>query len=391
MQKNIAIIIPSLSGGGAERVASLLSRYFVNKNNNVFFFLEKYDKRTAYPHSGEIDYYPDYKIEGSIIKQANIILEQAKYIRKLKNKYNIDIAISFMEEANYINILSKRKEQVIIRVCTILSEREKEFNKKLVYQKKILPLVYNNADNIVVMTKYAKRDLIQQWHIKEKIIKIIENPLDFNYIKDSLKEAVDWKYGDKVIISVNRLDVIKSQWHIIKAFSIVHKHIPDAKLLFIGDGVCKNRLLILTKKYKLEDCIIFAGHKSNVYPFIKNSKGFVLSSKTEGFPNSMLEALYVGTPVISADCPGAPKEILANKYLAIKTDKVRYLKYGILVPDFIECEDNTISKEELKLANAIMDLLNNSKIYNYYKNCAKKHIESYSLDNIGTKWDEIIH
>lgn len=247
------------------------------------------------------------------------------------------------------------------------------------------------SDYIVVMTGYAKMDLIKQWGIKEKIIKIIENPLDFKYIENSLQEQGDWEYGNNVVVSISRLDTVKRQWHLIKAFSIVHKYVPNAKLLFVGDGSCKNRLKVLAEKYRLEDYVIFVGHQNNVYPFIKNSKVFVLSSKTEGFPNGMIEALYIGIPVISSDCPGAPKEILAGKYTSIKTIQTRYLKYGILIPNFIECKDNIISKEEKEFAKAVINVINNPQSFCYYKNCAKKYVQRYELDYIGNKWDKIIN
>lgn len=386
---NIAIIIPSLSGGGAERVASVLSEYF-SKNNKVYLFLEKMDYKTAYPFLGEIIYTSPSKQTGSFKEQVLSLLERIIQIRNLKKKYNIDVAISFMEESNYVNILSKSKEKVIIRVCTILSERLEELGTQLVYNKKLLPIVYNFADGIIVMTEYAKRDLIKNWKIKRDKIRIIENPLNIEYINDSMQKEINWEYGSNVIISVNRLDFVKRQWHLIKAFSEVIKVIPDAKLLFIGNGECKNRLKIITKKYGLEDNIIFLGHKNNVYPYIKKSKVYVLTSKTEGFPNGMLEALCVGTPVVSVDCPGAPKEILANKYISQKAESIKYLKYGILVPDLSEFEDDKISNSEKLLAKALIQMLSKEKVYEHYKNCASQYIRNFDLNKVGDKWMKLI-
>lgn len=386
---NIAIIIPSLSGGGAERVASVLSQYF-SKNNKVYLFLEKLDKKTAYPHLGEVVYTMPSVNSGSITEQFASLLARSNEVRKLKKQYHIDIAISFMEYSNYVNILSKGREKVLIRVCTILSERLDEFKTQLVYNKRLLPLVYNMADHIVVMTEYAKQDLIRNWKIKKNKIRIIENPLDIEFIQTSKQEKIDWEYGENVVVSVNRLDFVKRQWHLIKAFSEVIKVVPDAKLLFIGSGECKNRLNILTKIYNLQDHVIFAGHKTNVYPYVKESKAYVLTSKTEGFPNGMLEALCVGTPVVSVDCPGAPKEILADKFISKKADTVRYLKYGILVPDLRNCEDNQISEEEMLLAKALIQILINQKLYRHYKDCASEYINTFDYNRIGDKWLKLL-
>lgn len=389
-KKNIAIIIRSLSGGGAERVACILSQYLVQKKHNVYLMVEKYDKRTAYPHSGEIIYTMIGTGSDSKKEQIISLLKRAIELRALKQKYKIDAAISFMEESNYINILSKGREKVIARVCTILSERKKEFSSRIVYDNRLLHYIYNHADNIVVMSRYARNDLIRNWKVSERKIKIIGNPLDFNYIYSCAKQPIAWDYGENVILSVNRLEFVKRQWHLIKAFSEVVKQIPTAKLLFVGDGVCKNRLKAVTKKYNLQDNVIFIGHQNNVYPYMKKSKCFVLTSKTEGFPNGMMESLYVGIPVISVDCPGATKEILANKYTKTNIKSIKHAKYGILVSNIPDCEDDFLCSEEQILANAIIEVLSNQRIYNYYYHCATKYIKHYSMENIGKKWDTIL-
>jgi len=92
------------------------------------------------------------------------------------------------------------------------------------------------------------------------------------------------------------------------------------RLLILGEGEDKFKLRILIEKYGIEECVQLLGFINNPYPYLKRADAFVLSSKWEGFPNALLEALACGTPVVATDCPSGPAEMLENG------------KYGPLVP-----------------------------------------------------------
>lgn len=387
--KNIAIIINGLSGGGAEKVACILSK-ILSQNNNVYLFVEQCDKNKSYEYEGNICYTEIGTSEKSKKLQFIKIVRNSLKLRKLKKKYHIDISISFMEHANVINILSKGRDKVILRVCTILSAGVEEYQNLLVYNKWILRNLYNLADKIVVMTRYAKHDLVDHYGIKHNKITIIENSLDVDDIDNKKNEKVNWEYGDNAIISVNRLHTVKRQWILIKAFSKVVETIPNATLVFVGEGQLRNRLEVLSKRLGVSDKVFFVGQKKNVFPYLKKSKCFVLTSKREGYSNSMIEALYMGLPVVALDCPGSPKEILLGKYNTKKINRIIWGKYGILVPDTDNKNDDVLDKHEMMLAEAIEKVLINNNVYNRYYECAKENIKKYDSKAIGEKWKKVI-
>ena len=125
---NIAILIPELGGGGAERVAQILGDYYVGQGEKVFYFLQDLNIKQDYPVKGQVI---KTRIR-SCMEEKNIsdiqrmmrLISSSLQMRRLKKQYHIDVAISFMEEFNYINILSRRRERVIVRICTILSDRK---------------------------------------------------------------------------------------------------------------------------------------------------------------------------------------------------------------------------------------------------------------------------
>ena len=216
---NIGIFIPELGGGGAERVAQILGNYYVSQGNKVYYFLADMDTEQDYPVEGEII---RTSIKSCLYNTSNNIqrlwkLFQASFkMRALKSQYKIEVAISFMEEFNYLNILSKGNEKVIVRICTILSPRQDLGG--LLYKKEIVHFFYSKADKVIVMSQYAVKDMKDYYKIPfKKIIKIPNPTVDLPIQKD--KEA--WTFGDKVVLCVGRLEPVKQQERIIRAFSIV--------------------------------------------------------------------------------------------------------------------------------------------------------------------------
>lgn len=178
----------------------------------------------------------------------------------------------------------------------------------------------------------------------------IYNPIDFENIEklSEAKEELPLKerklLDSEYICSVGRLDEGQKDFTtLIKAYSnLVKKGKIKEKLIIIGEGPHKSFLENLAKDLNIEKEIIFLGKKSNPYIWIKNSKLFILSSKYEGFPTVLIEALVLNTPTISSNCLTGPKEILENG------------KYGKLFE----------IGNEIELERIIIDTLNNP---NYIK------------------------
>lgn len=395
---NIALLLPSVGGGGAERVSSILSKYLTSKGYNVHFFLQNYDKKSSYQLYGSIHLIPIKKELGmgsypKGIQDSCSLIKKSIAVKTLKKRYNIAVTISFMEEFNYINILSRWKDTVIIRVCTILSARE-DLNQSIYYNKKLLSLLYNRADKVIVMTNYAKRDLVNNYGIQKRKITKIVNPFCRTAIDEGMEKEC-WIFGDKTVLALGRLDKVKQLWHLIRSFSCILQDAPDAELIFVGKGECEGYLKRLTRDMGLNDKVHFLGYKKNVAYYIKNSKVLVLTSKAEGYPNSMMEGLALGIPVISVDCPGAPREILQpGTIYGGGLQEVEKAKYGILIPELEEeiyQHNEPLTKGEEALSAAVVMILTDLAIYERYHNCYIKIIRQNDFEYIGEKWEELIH
>ncbi len=388
---NIAILIPELGGGGAERVAQILGNYYVDKGNNVYYFI--FDTKTK----------QEYSVKGKIIhtniksciseeysdmqKLVKLMISSFK-LRKLKSDYAINVSISFMEEFNYLNVLSKGKEKVITRICTILSPREDL--KGLFYKKGIVRFFYSNADKVVVMSKFALKDMVCHYHVPiSKIVKI-PNPSN-GLVTQEHRET--WTLGAKTALCIGRLESVKQQERIIRAFSYVNKRECDARLVILGQGPQLHFLKNLCKKLEMEDSVIFIGFVNNVDFYLEHARAFVMASKVEGFPNSMIEAMNCGVPVITTDSPGACGEIVGKPKNTGNIHSVMLCKYGILTPNMPseKLKINTqLSKEEVALGQAMLKVLTEDNIYEKYHIQSLKRAEMFTMDKVIKEWDQVI-
>lgn len=326
--------------------------------------------------------------EISDIRRLMQLIKSSLQMRKLKRQYKIDVAISFMEEFNYINILSKGKEKVIASVHTILSVRE-ELNSFL-YKKGVVRFFYSKPDRVVVVSRYALEDMCNYYGVpQKKLIRIPNSVVD----NDERENGEQWKYGNKVFVCMGRLERVKQQDRIIRAFSYVASYEKQAKLLLLGKGPNLRYLRRLCAELQIEDNVIFVGFVENPTYYLTFAKAFVMASKVEGFPNSMIEAMNCGLPVITTDSPGGCGEIVGKPQNIENVDSMMLCKYGILTPDMpkekLKVKDSLV-EQEIILGKAMLRILTEDKIYETYKNRSLKRAHMYSLDKVMQKWNELI-
>jgi glycosyltransferase involved in cell wall biosynthesis len=225
---------------------------------------------------------------------------------------------------------------------------------------------YPLADAVVACSKGVAEDLVQNMKVPRERVHVIYNPTDPE-IEAKAQEPVDhpWFKNSKipVILCVARLAPEKDLPTLIRAFSIVRKERP-AKLVILGEGSERAKLEALVKELGLEGDVWMPGFVDNPFKFMKRATVFALSSKFEGFGMVIAEALAVGTPVVSTDCPSGPAEILGGG------------KWGKLVP---------VGDYE-KLAEAILETIENPPD----REKLKERGRDFSLDRIGQQYLQLI-
>jgi len=317
--KKIMIVIPSLADGGAERVASLLSRNFPEDIETVFAL---FDGKIEYSFRGRA---VDLKLPakpGFFNKIVNVV-KRYFALKKLIAAEKPDAVLSFMESANLINILCGGKSAVVsVRVHPSTNYSGSFFDRLIVK-------LYNRAGRIIAVSKNIIDDLEKNFGISRGTVTAIYNPANVEEIRGLAKEPLDGRYeeifnGAAVIITAGRLNPQKGHTDLLKAFYLVEKEYAKAgeklRLVIMGRGELERELKELTGRLKLSNSVFFIDFQKNPFRFIKKSHLFVLSSRYEGFPNSIIEAMICGVPIVSTDCPTGPAEIFGKGGFGNLTD-----------------------------------------------------------------------
>ncbi len=183
-------------------------------------------------------------------------------------------------------------------------------------------IAYRRRHCIVAVSNDVRSDLMMLSGLSENQISVIHNPVLNDDFSRKVNEHVDHQWfrdNIPVILGVGRLTPQKDFGTLIRAFALVRSEVP-ARLVILGEGDERKNLEALVADLGLQDSVELLGYVPNPYPYMAAATVFVLSSIFEGFGNVIVEALAAGTPVVSTDCEGGPKDILDCG------------KYGRLVP-----------------------------------------------------------
>ena len=371
--KNIAIIVPTLNKGGAERVAANMSIEF-SKHYNVYTIVHD-GRDIIYPYGGkliDLALPPASSVPGKILT----ILKRIKALRKIKKEYAIDVSISHLPPSNYANIFSRRKEKVITYLHSLKSNPRKE---------KVFSMF---ADKYICVSECARQNAINCYGVSEKKAVTVYNFCD-------VEPPIRTRHADTVqIVNMGRLSEPKGQPHLLRAMKLVIDELGNrVHLKILGDGEKRETLEQLAQNLGIQSQVTFAGFCDDPWPELANSDLFVLSSLWEGLPMALVEAGRCGLPLISTDCRAGCREILApDTPVDTMAASIEYAAYGVLVPALTEVDDmqTTPTKEEKQLADAIIALCRDKELRDVYGAKAKARAEDFYSHNIMAQWKSII-
>jgi glycosyltransferase involved in cell wall biosynthesis len=362
--KTIIFFIPNIERGGIEKNLLILTKYFLNKNYKVEILCSKISKDISLQINKNIT----IKKSKNFIKPLNFFYNKRiinsincflYFLFKLKKKKN-SIILS-MQDHPFAIILGKIKNiNCIIRIANHPEASLKFFNNKILFYLKLFIKLffYRFAKGVVCNSKSSAIFLRKK--INNNIITIY-NPL---IPKNLIRNKKRFNY----LLSVGRLEKQKNFDGLIDAFNLVLKKFPRFKLIIIGSGSEKNKLIKKINKLEITDKVIFKNF-INPNKFYLISKIFILNSFFEGMPNVILESFSNKCPVISTNCESGPKEILKNG------------KYGYLVP---------VNKYKL-LAKKIVFSLNNYQIIKRKTDEAFQNLKKYTWEKQCKKYEKFIN
>ncbi len=271
----------------------------------------------------------------------------SKYISKLKN---IDKKAVWIH--NSIPKLKKKKSKI------------ERFGKRL-----------EKYDKVIAICDEMKEELQEIYpKIKDKIIRIY-NPFDFSRItkmaedENNLSEKQKELLKDRYCVMVSRLDTVQKDYEtLMKAFKIAIKKGREEKLYIVGSGPDEDKIKKMIENYGIEKNVKLIGFTKNPYVWIKNSLFLVHSSKYEGLPTVLIEALICGKTIISSECPTGPREILKNG----------------------ECGELFEVGNVKQLSEKLVNFFENSDLIKFYEEKVKMRKEEFNQKNVIREYEKLI-
>ena len=287
-------------------------------------------------------------------------------LKKIVKDKNYDVVIDFdMGLSKQIDLIDAKKKiawiHANIKNWYVREDRIKRLGERL-----------QKYTNIVAICEAMKESTIELFpFLKDKIIRIY-NPFNFERVIKKSEESIDKNlkeyYEKDFIVSIMRLTEHQKDFDtLILGFKLAKEKGAKGKLYILGDGPDRDKIEKKIKQEGMENEIILLGNIKNPYPWIKKAKMLVHSSKYEGLPTVLIEALILDKIVISSDCPTGPREILENGEIGYLYSVGDYRKLGELIVE--------------KLENSDIDLdLIRERILKYSKDVVIKEYEKIILD-----------
>ncbi|WBX84779.1 glycosyltransferase [Sphingosinicella microcystinivorans] len=304
--RHIAIFLPSLEGGGAERVMVTLANGFAARGHRVDLVLTKAEG----PYRSEVSAHVNV-IDLNRSRMLTSLLPLIRYLSRERPH----VMLSALNHANIVAILARKLAGVRTRL--VVSERSSPSgavgNRATTTMHWLMRLLYPYADGVIAVSQGVAMELVVDFCLDSRLVTAIPNPVAVPEIQRMAEQRPrhPWLQPGEppILLAVGRLVPEKDYATLLDAFARL-KTSRDGRLLILGEGPLRPELEQRIEELGLNDSVELAGFQSNPFGWMAACDLYVLSSRTEGFPNSLIQAMACGARIVSTDCRNGPREIL---------------------------------------------------------------------------------
>lgn len=358
---NVAIVLPSLVGGGAERVAVDLANHWSQQSYAVTIVtidrsdVSRYAVRENIRRVG-LDLMSDSR---SLFSAVGNNVRRIRLLRAELKKAQSQVIFSFTDITNVTTLLACRGMKVRTIVCERTDPRHHRIGR---VWNGLRNWTYGRASAIVVQTtsvgEWAKA---QGWKVPVWVIPNAAPQWSVEVPQSRCERA-------PTILAVGRLSEEKGYHLLIEAFDAIASRFPDWQLRIIGEGSERVRLVRLIDQLKISGRVLVSGWSSDVAAEMQSAELLAVTSRYEGFPNVILEAMALGLPCVSFDCDSGPREIIRNGV------------DGLLVPP----------GDLAAFTNALTELISNDGHRRAMGVAAREVVSRYSRADFYRRWDAVL-
>ncbi len=370
--KSILYVLPATAVGGAETKFFNIIKHMSGVESVLLTHREVADYFS--PLGKKICLFEDYGCYEPMRVSVKKTIRYARAIADTARRERADCIVGIMHTGSFYASTARDIFRITIPVIGTIEGNISAFLKKeerptTLLEKLLLWYLLRRPSLLVVPSKGVKDDLEKNFGISKKKVILIYNGIDTNSVRAMAAEKADTacRFGGRIIATACRLNAQKDFVTLLAAFKEVRTKIVS-RLIIIGDGELRQEIVDLARHMEIESDVVITGFQNNPFTFIKDADVFVLSSFFEGFGNVIIEAMALGVPVVTTDCPSGPGEIIQHGV------------NGFLVP----------VKNHLDMAGAILTLLRDEEMRKEIGAKGRARAEDFSLDTMVESFRHVI-
>lgn len=365
---HIAMLIGDLQKGGAERVMANLAGYFAERGWRVTL-VTQYRKENEYSLNKKVkrvisDITPEETSGSRLVNFKRRFMK----LRGIWKAERPDVILSFIGKNNIMAILTSRLLHIPVAVSVRGDPPEEYYNAWMRFMARHL---FARAAGVILQTRKSFAFFPPRVQARAVLLK---NPASGAFFRERYEGK-----REKTIVAVGRVDENKNHEMLLRAFAGIACRFPGYKLVIYGEGECRQPLIRLAQELGLEGRVLLPGTIDNVADAIYKAGIFVLSSNTEGVPNTLIEAMLMGLTVVSTDCPcGGPAELIKDRVngmlVPVGDEEAMKKALGLLLGDLALAEE--LGRNAAKTAESYLP----EKVYGDW--------EKFLLSLVGTQEEE---
>ena len=407
-RKNLLLLIPNLDFGGAQRAFYFMSTELA-KRYNVIECAFNTEGGIAFP-TGNPLLTLDVPGGQSVLAKALNFRRRVARLRALKREHRIDVTISQLAGADYVNLLAGAGDRRIVLVQGSRTAPDTNVTgvNRLLQNRVMIPWLYRRADHVAVVSRDIVTEMTDAFGLPAARVRVVHNCVDLATVLPKAAEPIEPAFqalfdAFPILITSGRLAEQKNQQPLLDVHAGLKATGSPAKLVLLGDGHLREPLLAHARALGLrvwtawdgaavgpEYDVYFLGFQANPFKYLAKADLFVFPSDFEGFSLALIEALGCGLPIASTDCPTGPRELLApasaTPATALRT--AEFGEYGVLLPLLNNAA--TRAADVRTWTAALQRLLTDDVLRASYAAKAPDCAAEFDLSRYLAKWEALI-
>lgn len=319
----LSFFIPDLTLGGAEQVTVNIVNGLADRGYNIELLVSKRKGRLQSRLEDRVSVVELSPSDTSVFGVGAHLPALAEYFRRKQ-------PVALFSQMAHVSVICLVAGMIPGTNTAIIPTQHNSFGMSTDNSLKArvvrgsVPYLYPSADRVIAVSEGVANSMVERAGLKNQDISVLHNPIHVDEVRERSQQPIEHEWLDdeaiEVVLFVGRIEEQKNLTAWLRAFKQIHRRDPDTRAIIVGKGSRQQHVSESAERLDIDHVVSMPGYVKNPYAYMRNASVFLLSSRFEGLPTVLIEALACGCPVVATDCPSGPREILADG------------RYGTLAP-----------------------------------------------------------